>query len=237
MTHCKNCQSEVTQRYCPNCGQPASLKRIDGHYIVHEIEHLLHFEKGLLYTIRELLLRPGQTVRHFINEDRSRLVKPVLFIIITSLIYTLVNHYFHIEDGYVNYKESMPSTTGRIFKWIQDHYGYSNMIMGVFIAWWAKIFFKKYNYNVFEILILLCFIMGIGMLIFALFALLEQLTHTKLMQVAGLAGFAYSAWAIGQFFDKTKAMNYVKAFAAYILGMLTFSLAAILLGTIIDTMH
>lgn len=236
MTQCKNCQSEVTQNYCPNCGQPASLKRIDGHYIVHEIEHLLHFEKGFLYTIRELVVRPGQTVRHFIAEDRSRLVKPVMFIILTSLIYTVVNHYFHLEDGYVNYEESMPSTTGRIFKWIQDHYGYSNMIMGLFIALWVNIFFRKSAFNFYEILILLCFIMGIGMLIFALFALLEQLTHIKLMQIASVIGFVYMAWAIGQFFDKKGAMNYVKAFAAYILGMVTFSLAAIVLGTIVDLM-
>ncbi|MBL7781981.1 MAG: DUF3667 domain-containing protein [Saprospiraceae bacterium] len=234
MTQCKNCQSEVTQQYCPNCGQPASLKRIDGHYIVHEIEHLLHFEKGLLYTIRELVKNPGQTVRRFISEDRSRLVKPVMFIIITSLIYTLVNHYFHLEDGYVNYETSVPNTTGQIFKWIQDHYGYSNMLMGLFIALWVKFFFRKSAYNFYEILILLCFVMGVGMLIFALFALLEQLTHTKLMQVASIIGFVYIAWAIGQFFGKARAINFVKAFAAYILGMITFSLAAILLGTFID---
>src|SRR6478609_1967830 len=103
--NCKNCKAQVASNYCPSCGQPANLKRIDGHYILHEIEHVLHFEKGILYTIRELLVRPGDNVRHFITENRSRLVKPVIFIIVTSLIYTLVSHYFHIDDGYVNFNE------------------------------------------------------------------------------------------------------------------------------------
>jgi hypothetical protein len=232
--NCKDCNTEVNLNYCPNCGQPVYLKRIDGHYITHEIEHILHFEKGIFYTIRELLLQPGDSVRHFLSENRSRLVKPIIFIVVTSLIYTLINHFFHIEDGYVKLDEAQKSTTGIIFKWIQDHYGYSNMIMGAFIAFWTKVFFNKYNYNFFETLILLCFVMGMGMLFFSVFAIFQGLTHIDLMPVAGVLGIAYLTWAIGQFFDKKKAISYVKGFASYILGMISFMLIVILLGTSID---
>jgi hypothetical protein len=234
MTNCRNCNAEVSRNYCSNCGQPLNVKRIDGHYITHEIEHVLHFERGILYTIRELLTSPGENVRHFISENRSRLVKPIIFIIVSSLIYTLINNFFHIEDGYVKFDEEKKSTTGIIFKWIQNHYGYANIIMGIFIAFWLKIFFKKYDYNFFEILILLCFVMGMGMLIFAVFAIFQGLTHVYLMQVAGYVGIVYCTWAIGQFFDKKKIVNYIKAFTSYILGMITFSLSALLIGTLID---
>jgi len=232
--NCKNCNNEVTQNYCPKCGQPASLKRIDGHYILHEIEHILHFERGILYTIRELITNPGQNIRNYLLENRTRLVKPIIFIIVTSLIYSLVNHFFHIEDGYVKFGESTKSTTGAIFKWVQDHYGYSNIIMGIFIAIWTKIFFRKYGYNFFEILILLCFLMGIAMLIYALFALFQGLTKIDLMQIAGILGIAYCSWAIGHFFDKKKPINFLKAFASYMLGMITSVLFALLLGAFID---
>ena len=234
MTNCRNCNAEVSRNYCSNCGQPLNVKRIDGHYITHEIEHVLHFERGILYTIRELLTSPGENVRHFISENRSRLVKPIIFIIVSSLIYTLINNFFHIEDGYVKFDEEKKSTTGIIFKWIQNHYGYANIIMGIFIAFWLKVFFKKYDYNFFEILILLCFVMGMGMLIFAVFAIFQGLTHVYLMQVAGYVGIVYCTWAIGQFFDKKKIVNYIKAFTSYILGMITFSLSALLIGTLID---
>ena len=234
MTNCRNCNTQISENYCPNCGQPAKLKRIDGHYIIHEIEHVLHFEKGILYTIRELITRPGQNIRHFITADRVRLVKPIIFIIITSLLYTVVAHFFHIEDGYVKFDEAKPSTTGIIFKWVKGHYGYSNIIMGVFIAFWIKIFFRKHNYNIFEIIILLCFAMGMGMLIFSLFVILQAITHINLMQVAGILGIAYCTWAIGQFFDKKKWINYVKSFASYVFGMISFMIVALLLGTIMD---
>ncbi len=130
--------------------------------------------------------------------------------------------------------EAEETSTGVIFKWIQAHYGYANIIMGVFIAFWAKLFFRKYAYNFFEILILLCFVMGMGMLIFAAFAVFQGLTHLNSMRVAGFVGIGYCTWAIGQFFDKRKIVNYVKAFGAYVLGMITFSLAALLLGTLVD---
>ncbi len=140
--NCKNCNTDITLNYCPNCGQAKSLKRIDGHYIIHEIEHVLHFEKGILYTVRELLVKPGENVIQFLSENRSRLVKPIIFIIITSLIYSIINHFFHFEDSYINPTINSKSAVGSIFKWIQDHYGYANIIMGVFIAFWTK-FLKK----------------------------------------------------------------------------------------------
>lgn len=234
--NCTNCSTEINQNYCPKCGQAALIKRINGHYIIHEIEHILHFEKGILYTIRELSIRPGNNINHFIKENRSRLVKPIVFIIITSLIYSIISHFFHLEDGYVNFDISKESTSAIFLRWINDHYGYSNIIMGVFIAFWLKLFFKKYDYNFFEIIILLCFVMGMGMLIFAFFALIEGISHFKLMSVAGAVGIVYMSWAIGQFFDKKKPMSYFKAFAAYCLGMIGFTLTAILIGVIIDAL-
>ncbi|MGV8964451.1 MAG: DUF3667 domain-containing protein [Candidatus Saccharimonadaceae bacterium] len=232
--NCKNCNAETDQNYCSNCGHATKIKRIDAHYIAQEIGHILNFDRGFFFTIRELLIRPGENVRHFISENRNRLVKPVIFIIVTSLIYSLINHFFQIEDGYINFEEAKQSATGHIFQWVQANYGYANIIMGIFIAFWTKLFFRKYHYNYFEILILLCFVMGIGMLIFSVFAILQTVTKIDLMQVAGIVGFIYSAWAIGQFFDKSKFSNYLKASLSYFLGFLTFSLTAILIGTLID---
>ncbi|MDT0651925.1 DUF3667 domain-containing protein, partial [Autumnicola edwardsiae] len=171
----------------------------NSHYVLHEIQQVLNFEKGIFYTIWELLIRPGKNVRLFITENRSRLVKPILFIIVTSLMYSLVNNFFLIEDGYVKYDEAEKSTTGIILQWIQDHYGYANLIMAIFIAFWAKIFFRKYGYNFYEILILLCFVMGMGMLFLTVFAILQGLTNFGLMQIGGILFIVYCTWAIGQF--------------------------------------
>lgn len=91
------CNNEITGKYYSNCGQPLNKERINSHYIIHEIEHVLHFEKGILFTVKELLIRPGENIHSFIVRDRSRLVKPIVFIIVYSLIYTIVTHFFQLK--------------------------------------------------------------------------------------------------------------------------------------------
>ena len=234
MSKCKNCNSELNGKYCSNCGQPAELKRIDANYIKHEIEHVLHFDKGIFYTIKELIIRPGKNVREFFTENRNRLVKPIIFIIVTSLIYTIINHYFHIEEQYVQQKGLENSTVGKMIKWVQEHYGYANIIMGIFVAFFVKLFFRKSNYNIYEIIILLCFIMGIGMLIYSVFAILQGLFHIDIFQIGGIIALIYTTFAIADFFDKTKVKNYFKSLTAYILGMIAFFVTIIIVGVTID---
>lgn len=232
--NCKNCNSEVNSKYCPNCGQPIELKRIDGHYIKHEIVHVLHLEKGFFYTIKELMIRPGKSVREFISENRNRLVKPIIFIIVASLIYSLSLSFFHFEDAIVSYSENNLSTKVKIYQWIQGHYGYANIMMGIFIALWIKLFFRKQPFNIYEILILLCFVMGMGMLILAVFGMIEGLTHLKVLKFGSVLLLFYIPWAIGQFYDKRKIFNYIKALFAYLLGLITFTLVVTVIGRITD---
>lgn len=130
--------------------------------------------------------------------------------------------------------EATPSTFGAMMEWIQSHYGYANILMGVFIALWLKLFFKKYPCNFYEIIIMLCFVIGMGMLIFTVFALIQGLLNVEVMQYAGIAGFVYMTWAIGQFFDKNKKLNYLKAFFAYILGSLTFIVVLAIIGFVVE---
>ena len=231
---CKKCQSEVRQNYCPNCGTPLVLKRINGHYIYKEIRSVLNFDKGILYTVRELLLRPGKNIQLFILEDRSRLVKPIIFIIITSLVYTLAQQSLHFEDAYVSAGGFDKSTVRKIFGWIQSNYGYANVLMAIFIAAWIKVFFRKYDYNFFEILILLCFVMGVGMLIYTVFGIIEGISKVQVLQTGVMLALVYTSWAIGQFFDKSKKVNNLEGFLSYLLGMISFFLGAIVLGLGID---
>jgi hypothetical protein len=237
MTNCKNCNEPIDGKYCSNCGQAIHLKRIDGHYILHEIEHIFHFERGILYTIKALLLRPGQTVREFITDNRNRLVKPIIFIIISSLIYTLVNNFFGNKNELIKFTgggEEEKSAVIILVKWVQQHYGYANLLWGLFVALWAKILFKKYHYNYFEIIILLCFVQGMFMLITALLISIIHITHIGPFSQGALIPIGYITWAIGQFFDGKKLLNYVKAFLSFVLGFGTFVLLLLSTGILID---
>ena len=233
MNNCNNCNHELNGNYCSNCGLPVKQKRIDSRYIKNELKDILYVERGIFFTIKELAIRPGQSVRKFISEDRNRLVKPFTFLIITSLIYSLINFYFRIDDKYVSYENIENSAISVILKWVLAHSGYANIIMGAFVAFWTKVFFKKYGYNFFEILILLCFLMGIEVLICSILGVIEGVTNLKLAHIASLLGAAYTVWATTQFFEN-KLVNYFKAIAVAVLGWIVFILSIVLSGTAID---
>ncbi|MCO5275854.1 MAG: DUF3667 domain-containing protein [Flavobacteriales bacterium] len=232
--NCANCAKEVNAKFCPNCGQAAEVKRIDGHYLLHEVQHVLHLERGILYTVREMLARPGKSIRDYLLVNRNRLVKPILFIIVTSLFYSVVNHYFHIEAEYGNFQPPVKSAVFTVWAWIQGHYGYANIIMGIFIALWTKLFFRKHPFNLYEILVLLCFVMGMGMLVLSFLAIAQELLSINLVMFGSVVVLAYITWAVGQFYGQGKLLNYLKAFLAYILGMISFAIAITLVGIGVD---
>ncbi len=196
-----------------DCGYPAQVQRIGSRYLIHEVGHLLHYERGLFYTIRALLARLGDTIRNYLSEDRRRVVQPSVFIIISSLVYTLANGFFKIEEGYVQFQQTdSTSTVALLFSWVQQHYGYANVLMAVFIALWLKLFFRKHSFNLFEILVMPCYIMGMYVLVLASFALMQGLVRIDIMAYAGMAATAYWVWAIGNFYNPKKWLSYVKVY-------------------------
>jgi hypothetical protein len=235
--NCKNCNTVLENKYCPTCGAPASLKKIDAKYILHEIEHLLHLEKGFFYTTKVLLTKPGNTIKIYLTENRSKLFKPINYIIVTSLIYTLISNFFHIEEDYVNTGVLNKNYIGKIFKWVQANYGYTSILIGFFTAFWFKIFFKKQGYNLFELIVALCFLQGISMLIFGVFGIIEGFTGIKLLFVSGLLGTLYIVWGMSNFFDAKKVSSYLKSLVAFLLGSITFYIIIAVIGLTLDLIN
>lgn len=231
---CNRCNSKLYGQFCSACGASQKINRIDGSYILSEIGSVLNFDKGILYTIRELLLRPGLSIQKFIKGERKKLVKPIVFIIVCSLIYTLFQQTLKFEDGYINYSLVTDTTSRSIFDWVSKNYGYANILISIFIAFWIKILFRKHDYNFFEILILLCYIIGIGMLIFSFFGLIDSIINFKIIDKGFLIGILYISWGIGQCFQGNKLFNGLKGFLSYILGLISFTMIIIALGLIID---
>jgi len=238
MNSCKNCKEAVNGNYCPNCGQPAKLKRIDKHYIIQETRDFLYADKGMVYTIKKVLISPGESVKQFLTEDRYRFVKPITFVIITSLIYTLVNYLWGVKghvfvSPFLRIEAAGSTAIGNILSWMTKNYAYANVLIGLFIAFWIKLFFRKFGYNLFEIFVLLCFVSGISILFLSVCIIFQSITHLNLMQAPGTIAGIYLVWAVGQFFDKKKASSYIKTLLAYFLGGLTFAALIVLIGFLI----
>ncbi len=94
---CINCGRATAgsdQKFCPACGQPTPAHRIDWHFLGHELEHsVFHMDRGILHTLKRLMLRPGRLIRDYIDGRRVGIVKPVLLIMMTGAAATLMAYY------------------------------------------------------------------------------------------------------------------------------------------------
>ena len=94
---CANCTRAIDgteQKFCPACGQPTPAHRIDWHFLGHELEHsVLHMDRGILYSLKELMLRPGQLIRNYLEGRRAGIVKPLLLVMMAGAAATLMAHY------------------------------------------------------------------------------------------------------------------------------------------------
>ncbi len=237
--NCQNCGNIFTGKYCNECGQSQEVKRIDKDYAFQELLNVIGLEKGFIFTCGQLLRRPGSTIQEYIHKNRHKVVKPVTFLILTSVIYTLISQYFYADNPYSEFTKKVygdSSLTG-ISNWIKENYGYANLLMILPITLWTRRFFKKYNYNFFETVVVISFVMGIGMLIFSLEPIINKLSPDTFLineTITIIIAFIYMSWAIGQFYER-KIKNYIKGFLAYSFGFLTFQIVVALIAVIYDS--
>ncbi|RZL66692.1 MAG: DUF3667 domain-containing protein [Pedobacter sp.] len=90
--NCTHCNQLITENFCSNCGQK-KYKRIDRKYLWEELQYtIFHTNKGLLYSIKNIIKNPGKTARAFIDGDRVNHYKPILLVFLLSGISAFISY-------------------------------------------------------------------------------------------------------------------------------------------------
>ncbi len=94
---CGNCGRAIdgpAQKFCPACGQATPVHRIDWQFMAHELEHsVLHMDRGILYSLKELMLRPGRLMRDYLEGRRARQAKPLLLLMVMAAVVVFLSKY------------------------------------------------------------------------------------------------------------------------------------------------
>lgn len=97
---CLNCSSLTNGKYCSNCGQKTNTHRITfQHFVFHDIMHgVFHFEKGMLFTAKQALLRPGKAALEYIAGKRVNYYNIFYFILLLIGINLFLSHYYEVLE-------------------------------------------------------------------------------------------------------------------------------------------
>lgn len=92
--NCLNCEKVLTDKFCSGCGQKADTHRISfKHFLLHDLLHgTFHIDKGILFTARQALIRPGQAALEYISGKRIRYYNVFYLILLTIGIMLFFRH-------------------------------------------------------------------------------------------------------------------------------------------------
>src|SRR5690606_26288136 len=87
---CYNCDHtlDISDKFCPNCGQKNSTKRLSLKDFVDEfLANFYAYDSKVKHTIVSLFSKPGKADREFINGSRQFYANPFRFYLSVSLLY------------------------------------------------------------------------------------------------------------------------------------------------------
>lgn len=135
---CNNCGRTFRGNYCPACSQPARQGRIGWLSLWEGIGQLWGVEsRSGIYTLWQLLWRPGYLVRDYISGKRQVSYPPVKLLFILAAIIAVVQFFFPVPV-------EEPLVTGFRYldfalTWLQNHENINALLSGcIFIlpTWW-----------------------------------------------------------------------------------------------------
>lgn len=235
---CKNCHEIYKGHYCNNCGQPADTHKINWHFLWHDIQHgLLHFDKGILYSIKQLYTRPGNAIREFIEGKRVRHFKPLSLVVVLATLYGVLYHYFDIQLVRVTSTDSNIDYF-KINEWVSHHFSWITIATIPIFTLGTYICFRKQGYNFVEYFILNTFKASqklvAHLFLFPLIVYFDGSPHIqKITSLIYTIDLVLIFWTNIQFFNK---MSKIKAFLltalSHIIFLICFMTVLVLLFTL-----
>ncbi|MBL7806980.1 MAG: DUF3667 domain-containing protein [Saprospiraceae bacterium] len=221
MTQCKNCSTAFEGKFCPDCGQKAKTGRITLGQVVKDLQNqVFHFEEGFLFTIRELVRRPGLMVAAYLAGKRAKHVKPIKFLVWTTAISFLFLHLIGFQELMLKQvkaqqqlqdNSSTMNSAVKINEWINAHPSLLMLFTVPFIALASWLLFRKKGYNYAEHFTGVAYLMGM-LNVFAIFftILYACFSHLPIDQLAMIGTvqwifyLIFYGWACTQWFSAKK---------------------------------
>ena len=134
--HCNNCGEDFTGNFCPVCSQKAGIGRIGWRSVHQGIMDIWGLgTRSLLYSIWQLLLRPGHIISDYIDGKRQVSFPPVKMLFIIAVIYSMVYYWllptiFKIQVEPVITPEDQV-IMGDMVSWLETNYSWFALIMAL----------------------------------------------------------------------------------------------------------
>ena len=241
---CKNCGEVYTGKFCNNCGQAASVERLSWKYVLNELRGgFLKYDKNKLLTIKDLLVKPGDMIREFIDGKRLYHYKPFSLLLVVASLYLLIYHQFNIQlfipsDTYDSELER--NTFRYIYDWLESHFSVATLFTLPLFSVGSFIAFKKQGYNFTEHLVLNTYLavqrIIAGIAVFPLLYIYNGKPLSQFIrQIMILVNFCLLVWGYTQFFNRLSfKSSLLRTIISYVIFIFLFIILIFLVVWILE---
>ena len=130
---CANCGTEFQSNYCPICGQKSGVGPVCWKTVRQGLMVIWGMDsRSLLFTLVQLLLRPGYLISDYISGKRQASFPPVKMLLIVAIAQLLA--YTFVADPEAVAKETIKSSYDVFARWTRSNPGWSMMsISSIFL--------------------------------------------------------------------------------------------------------
>lgn len=213
-TFCINCDVEIVGKYCHNCSQKSNTQRLDiKHFIQHDIIHgALHFDKGLPFTLKEIILRPAVVAQNYIQGKRVRYYN-FFYLTLVIIGFTLLLQSFMDKPSFKNNNPNYLKS----LNFARENVKFILLSFIPFFAISSRIAYHKVKFNFAEHSI----IASICLIYFLLFNLLSDLLELigiekifdpfiSLVTIITIITFYYQVFK--EYYQNKRYLNVINAF-------------------------
>ncbi|MFZ4622166.1 MAG: DUF3667 domain-containing protein, partial [Bacteroidota bacterium] len=216
---CRNCQQEVHGHYCSNCGQPSNTPDIGPKFVFRHLRKaFISFNSGYFYTVKTLMLRPGEMLRGYIEGKRIKQMNPFSFVLLTAGAYVFLFKYYNINP--------LPNNTDAIdfsifTTWYSSHFALFQLCLIPLYSFGTWIAFGRKKFNFSEYIILNTFMGGQRLFMsLVLFPLLYIFNGTPFFTIAvninTASGLLLFFWSCNQLFNEhSRIKTFFQTLLAY----------------------
>jgi len=213
--------------------QEKEVNRITFSQFGNQVLQYFNFEKGILKTIRLLVLNPGEHIHAYLEHDRKRLMNPFKFYLITGTIYVFIFKYAlpqeAFEDARVNSELEQ-----QFLEAFVDYYHFFILVVILFIAVFSYLLFKRSSgKNLLENIIFNLYVAGVLFTFSIIGSPLELFLQPYGSILLSLVSLLYFLYAYVRFFKGNRIITLLKSVLSMILGVISLMLTVIFIGVMV----
>lgn len=213
---CINCSTEHEGRFCPQCSQPAEVKRISWRQLLNDLqERILGFDNLFARTVIDLTVRPQVVLAAVFAGNRRRYISPgaylLLLLTISILLFDALG--VNMADLYApppaSISEEGAAFGAKLNEWIFENYRLTTFIMIPIYALFSLGMFRKVKLNMVEHAVIYAYSTAHASWTAIVLLLLSPVLPLDIYTWSFLISFVYTVWIQNGVFNPNKRWWFV----------------------------